>query len=186
MGVRRSTTATSNDPATWIVWVTLMMSLLSDSVSALEVASGSLRISIDKSGSYVLAVGEMEPIDGATLSVFIGGKIHSVAKGGLDCAAPMGTRGGDKFGSFTGVEIRCNTQNDVPATFTWNAYEPAKDSASGRVVMTLTLPEGANGTSAAGKFDLKNVAPPPFAPFAAAADVALTGDLAPNHTDHSK
>ena len=79
----------------------------------------------------------------------------------------MGTRGGDKFGSFTGVEIRCNTQNDVPATFTWNAYEPAKDSASGRVVMTLTLPEGANGTSAAGKFDLKNVAPPPFAPFPA-------------------
>ncbi len=165
--MRRSTTATSNDPATWIVWVTLMMSLLSDSVSALEVASGSLRISIDKSGSYVLAVGEMEPIDGATLSVFIGGKIHSVANGGLDCAAPMGTRGGDKFGSFTGVEIRCNTQNDVPATFTWNAYEPAKESASGRVVMTLTLPEGANGTSAAGKFDLKNVAPPPFAPFPA-------------------
>ena len=63
MGVRRSTTATSNDPATWIVWVTLMMSLLSDGVSALEVASGSLRTTIDKSGSYVLAVGEMEPID---------------------------------------------------------------------------------------------------------------------------
>ncbi len=137
--------------------------------NTVTVRSGSIRIVVADNGTYTLAfdtVAGAPPAKGRHLSVHVGGADRSTANGLLRCAGVAPTEGSDKFGAFAGAEISCNTSGPVvPVNFAIRAYEVASDVV-GRVVFSLSLPHGANGTAVEDK-NYDGLAPRQFAPFPA-------------------
>jgi hypothetical protein len=101
--------------------------------------------------------------------VFVNGEYHTIANRGLECDSPKATKGTDKFGSYTGAELSCTASATVPVIFSWRAFAATCNANlhDGKLVATVSLPAGANGTAAAGEFDIHHNSPTHFAPFPA-------------------
>ena len=133
-----------------------------------EVRSGALRVAFGQGGTYTLTVDGEQLARSAPLSVFVDGAQHTVANGGLHCAAtwehePAGT---DNFGEFSsGARLACEA-GAVPVVFSWRAYV-GRTLQEGKLLATLLLPAGANGTAAQGQFSVHETSPVQFAPFPA-------------------
>ena len=70
--------------------------------------------------------------------------------------SPTQTSGSDRFGAFQGAELKCvlaGRTATTPAVFSWRAYA-CRAGGEGKLVATLSLPEGANDTAAQGAFDI--------------------------------
>ena len=135
----------------------------------LRLSSGALGLAVGANGTYLLTVGAELPVRGAPLSVFQGGVVNTVENGGLACAAARATSGSDAHGAYAGIVVSCTCKRKgsaagVDALFSWRAY--ATGSASeGKVMATLSLPEGADGTDAQSDFTIGRGNPVQFAPF---------------------
>jgi hypothetical protein len=134
-----------------------------------DLRSGALRIAFAPGGSYQLLVEGEEPVAGAPLSIFLDGAAHTLANGGLHCAPaweqqPPGT---DAYGPYKGVALRCTAgATATPAVFAWRAY-PGRTAHDGKLLASLSLSAGANGTAAQGAFNIHAMSPAQFAPFPA-------------------
>ena len=134
--------------------------------AAAIVRSGPLSVELEAGGNSTLRIAGEAPVRGAPLSVFVGGAAHTVANGGLKCGAPTATSGTDEHGAFRGAELRCTAGAATPAVFSWHAYA-GRTPSQGKLLATLSLPEGASGTAAQGRFDVHQTSPAHFAPFPA-------------------
>lgn len=122
--------------------------------------TGDLTLTIDAAGKYTLEVAGLPVVRSHFLSVFVENKARTVQNKGLDCPddAAASTPGTDKYGTYTAVELKCaagaTSATAVPVVFSWRAYAveasaaPAGAAAVGKIVYSLTLPLGANGTQA--------------------------------------
>jgi hypothetical protein len=139
--------------------------------------TGALRLTLGQNGSYTLQVAGEALVHGAPLSLFVEGAEHTVASGGLRCDAPTPTNGHDEFGPYKGAELRCTAgaESQTPVVYSWHAYTAAPGSSGsaaqrqhqGKLVATMTLPDGATGTALVQPFDVHNTSPEHFAPFPA-------------------
>jgi hypothetical protein len=131
------------------------------------VHSGALSLVVGERGTYTLNIVGQLPVRGAPLSVFVNGGAQTISNGGLKCSNTKATSGKDKFGSYAGAELSCTASAAVPVIFSWHAYTAPAGSNEGKLVATVALPEGGNGTAAQGKFDIHQQRPKQFAPFPA-------------------
>lgn len=135
-----------------------------------DVRSGALRVAFAPGGNYQLLIEGEGPVRGAPLSVFLDGAEHTLANGGLRCNAASWSQlppGTDAFGPYHGVELRCTAgASATPAVFSWRAY-PGRTAQEGKLLASLSLPFGANGTAAQGHFNVHQNSPAQFAPFPA-------------------
>lgn len=130
--------------------------------------SGALTVTVGVNGSYSLQVGsEPGAVSGAPLSAYVGGAERTVANGGMVCADAERSSGDDKWGSFSGAELQCKA-GGVDVVYSWHAYNTADSHlATGKILCSLQLPQGANGTAAQALFSTSNLSPVQFAPFPA-------------------
>ena len=121
--------------------------------------TGDLTLTIGAAGNYTLEVAGLPAVRSHFLSVFVENKARTVQNKGLVCPdAAASSTGTDKYGTYTAVELRCAAGDiaatTVPVIFAWRAYAvgasavPAGAAAVGKIVYSLTLPLGANGTQA--------------------------------------
>ena len=137
------------------------------SLSPPSIQSGPLQVSLDSEGNFTLLISGMPSVGSQPLSLFVDGATHTIANKGLRCGAVVSTSGADRFGAYSGLLLNCTANVSTRASFAWKAYPPLGGTGEGRLVATVSLPDGANGTDAQPGFNAARGDPRQFAPFPA-------------------
>ena len=137
------------------------------SLSPPSIQSGALQVSLDREGNFTLQISGMPSVGSQPLSLFVDGATHTIANKGLHCGATTSTSGADRFGAYSGLRLNCTANASTRVSFEWKAYAPLGGTGEGRLVATVNLPDGANGTDAQPGFSAARGDPRQFAPFPA-------------------